>query len=349
MKRNHKSWKLLSICLLVCLAVSGCGKPVETMQSETEETASSTEGTTEMVLPTSHDEYRKVLEELPAVQEPAKNPGTREHFSFVENDKTYVFTETENLWLYSQSLTGTLKTTFVLNEKDYKVVISIPEQEKLAEWKPEEYTSVYKDDSVEIYRQEDTEEVSEEEPMYVSVLDLTYEVTGWQELVNKKVLSLSQLYEDLAQLGTAIVPAEEKETVSDVLTAMGAVPVFEDYCIAFREDVAYSGYIFCSPNKGNLDYDDVNILLSFVIPEWKDYATICIEDIPDYQDRLEDTGESFDGHPILADYNGELKYFLIGEDGKCIYLYGVPKNTEGYANNFSAKEAAYIFEVVLTK
>lgn len=349
MKRDHKAWKLLSIVLPMCLIVAGCGKPIETIQNDTQETEATTEATTEMVIPTSHDEYRRILDELPEMKKPVTNPGTREHFSFTENDVTYVFTETENLWLYNQSVTGTLKTTFVLNEKDYKVVIAVPEQEKLEAWKPEEYISVYKAESLEIYRQSETDDIDENEQMYVTLYDLTYEVTGWQELVNKNVLSLDDLYEDLAQLETAIVRAEESETVTDVLTAMGAVPVMDDYCIAFRENVAYSGYFFCSPNKGNLDYDDVDILLSFVIPEWKDYATICIEEIPDYEDRLEDTGETFDGQPILADYDGELKYFLLGENGKCIYLYGVPKNTEGYANNFSAKEAAYIFELVLTK
>ena len=64
---------------------------------------------------------------------------------------------------------------------------------------------------------------------------------------------------------------------------------------------------------------------------------------------LEDTGEEYDGRPILADYTGELKYYLIGEDGRCVYLEGSPGEAGSSDKAYTAKEAAHIYKLVFTK
>ena len=86
---------------LLLSGLSGCGNSTTTEETGTEE--DTTEATTEVVVPTGREEYRKISEELPERKAPVENPGTREHFSFTVNDKKYVFTETETLWMYNQS------------------------------------------------------------------------------------------------------------------------------------------------------------------------------------------------------------------------------------------------------
>lgn len=343
MRWNQKRWYTLW-GLVLCLALAGCSRNKGAEDTDTETTR---EPDTEVILPVGNLDYRKIPETVPEAGTPVENPGSREHFSFVVNDKTYVFTETETLWLYNQSFIATYRTQFMLNVKGHKVAIEVPEESE--EWKPEDYTRVYSDDVVNIYRKEDTGEVGEEEEMFLTLYDMTYQVLYWQEPVNKRRISLNNLYTALAQMGTAIVPAEEGETLSDVLGAMRVNPVLDDYKMAYREGISYSGFIICSPASGIASYDETAILMSVRIPEWDTYATVHIERIPDYQERLEDTGETFDGHPILVDYTGELKYFVLGEDGNCIYLDGMLGSPGGTVKNYTAREAAYIFEVVLTK
>lgn len=343
MRWNMKGWYSV-FGLVLCLALTGCGG-----NDTTEVTEDTTEATTELVLPVGNLDYRRIPDTLPAVGAPVDNPGSREHFTFAVDDRKYVFTETEALWLYSQSMIGKYDTQFMLNVRGHKVAIELLGPAEQKEWKSSEYTSVYSDDVVNIYRKEDSGEIADEEPMFLTLYDMTYQVTYWQELVKKRSISLGNLYTALAQMGTAIVPAGETETLSDVITAMRANPVFEDYKMAFREGIPYSGFIICSPSSGDASHDDISILMSVEIPEWDTYATVHIEPVPDYQERLEDTGEVFDGHPILVDYTGELKYFVLGSDGTCIYLDGMLGTAGSTVKNYTAREAAYIFEVVLTK
>lgn len=344
MRWNMKRW-CYGVSLLLCLALTGCGK--EGM--DTTDTEVATDTTAEVVVPVGNADYRRIPETLPEAGVPVENPGTREHFSFVANDKSYVFTETDTLWLYSQSIIAKYSTRFMLNIKGNKVAIEELDGEQLNTWKPSDYTAVYSDDVVNIYRKEDTGTVTEDEELYLTLYDMTYQVSYWQELVNKRIISLNNLYTALAQMGTAILPAEENETLSDVITAMGANPVFEDYKMAYREGISYSGFIICSPTSGTASHDDISILMSVKIPEWNTYATVHIEPIPDFQDRLEDTGEVFDGNPILVDYVGELKYFVLGSDGTCIYLDGMLGDAGSNVKNYTAREAAYIFDLILTK
>lgn len=317
-------------------------------EQKIEETGFGTEGETEasadIILPTGNPNYRKIPVELPARTEPEENPGTRARFSFTVNEQKYVFTETETFWVYSQSRIGEYDTQFMLNVKGNKVVLQISAQEI-----PEAWEAVYADDRITIYRQENRKTVSEDEVMYLTCYDMTYEVKYWSALVKKHSITFDKLYSELAQMGTAVVPAAEDETVSDIITGMSAEPVFEGYCIQFREAMPYSAYFICSPAAATADYDSVSILMSVQIPEWEDYAVLHIEPIPDYQERLESTGESFEGYPILVDYTGELRYFILGENGTCIYLDGMPGQADAAAKSYTAKQAAYIFEVVLTK
>ena len=338
-----KRW-CYGVSLLLCLLLTGCGK--EGIDATDTEVAADT--TAEVVVPVGNADYRRIPETLPKAGVPVENPGTREHFSFVVNDRRYVFTETDTLWLYSQSIIAKYSTQFMLNIKGNKVAIEELDGERLNTWKPLDYTVVYSDDVVNLYRKEDSGTVTEDEELYLTLYGMTYQVSYWQELVNKRIISLNNLYTALAQMGTAIVPAEENETLSDVITAMSVNPVFEDYKMAYREGISYSGFLICSPASGAASHDDISILMSVKIPEWNTYAAVHIEPTPDYQDRLEDTGEVFDGNPILVDYVGELKYFILGSDGTCIYLDGMLGDA-GTVKNYTAREAAYIFDVVLTK
>lgn len=334
--------------VLMCLGVTGCSKQPDTTINMTEQVTEDVIGTTgEIVLPTSNGNIRTIPDELPKASEAPENPGNREHFSFLAGDNTYVFTETDTLWLYNQSQITTCKTQFLLNVKGKKVVIAEPDTTETVNLGA--YTEVYTDDVVTIYRTEDTNQVKEEEEMYLTVYGVTYQVLYWQDLVSNRSITLKKLYESLAQMGTAIQPAEKTETLSNVITGMGAEPVFEDYTLAFREGITCSGYVFCSPNSSQADYDNVMIFMSMIVPEWNDNAVLTIEKTPDFEERLEDTGETFDGHPILVDYIGELKYFILGEDGTCVTLNGIPGNADTYTKNYSAREAAYIFELFLTK
>lgn len=344
MRWNRKQWNLC-LGLMLCLALTGCGTDGE----EVTESETGTEAASEIVVPAGNGDYRRIPETLSDAGPLVENPGTREHFSFVADDKSYIFTETDTLWLYSQSIIARYSTQFMLNVKGHKVAIEVPDQEQLDTWKPSDFTVVYSDDVVNIYRKEDTGEVMEEEEMYLTLYDMVYRVSYWQELVNKRIISLNNLYTGLAQMGTAIVPAEEGETLSDVLSAMRMNPVFEEYKMAYREGISYSGFLICSPASGNADHDEISILMSVEVPEWETHATIHIEPIPDYQDRLEDTGETFDGHPIMVDYTGELKYFVLGSDDTCIYLDGMLGSAGSTVKNYTAREAAYIFDLVLTK
>lgn len=338
---------IAAIWSLLLSTLSGCGNSTATEDTGTEE--ATTETTTEVVVPTGRDEYRKIADELPERKAPVENPGTREHFSFTVNDKKYVFTETETLWMYNQSEISTCDTQFMLNVKDYKVTIAIPEAQELEGLSLDSWACVYTDDIVSLYRENDSDEVAENEVMYLKLYDMTYRVDYWSELVTKKVISLKDLYTALAQMGTAIVPAGEDETLSTVIEGLGANPVLDDFKLAYREGVPYSGFIFCSPSSGNANHDSVSILMSIEMPGWEEYATVHIEGIPDYRDRLEDTGETFEEYPVLVDYTGELRYFVLGNDGKCIYLDGMPGQGTGSGKNFTAAEAAYIFRMVLTR
>lgn len=328
---------------ILILLLTGCkaGQEIEETGFETEEEM---EASADIILPTENPNYRKIPVELPARTAPEENPGTRARFSFTVNEQKYVFTETETLWVYNQSLIGDYDTQFMLNVKGNKVVLQISPQEI-----PETWEAVYTDDIITIYRQENSKTVSEDEVMYLTCYDMTYEVRYWSALVKKHSIAFDKLYSELAQMGTAIAPAAEDETVSDLITAMSAEPVFEGYCMRFWETMTYSSYIICSPSAAAADYDSISILMSVQIPEWEDYAVLHIEPIPDYQERLESTGESFEGYPILVDYTGELRYFILGEQGTCIYLDGMPGQADADAKSYTAKQAAYIFEVVLTK
>ena len=348
MKQVIKPWCAIMV-LVLCLALAGCGNQA----TETENTAdSSTEDVSEAAVSVRNSNVRRIPEELPEACAPVENPGDRTHFSFNVGDNTYEFTETDNLWMYNQSVIGGYDTQFLLSIRGNKVVISLPSAQEAEAMNLEEtlkdWVSVYSDDNVEIYRKEDTKTVAEEEILLLKVYDMTYQVSYWPKLVNKGTISLEKLYTELAQMGTAIVPVKES-SVSDLITAMSATPVLENYRMAFREGVSYSGFVFCSPSSETVAYEDISIYMSVLIPEWGDYATIRIEDVPSYQNRLEDTGETFDGYPVLADYVGELKYFIIGEDGTCVSLEGLPGEAGDSKQNYSPKEAAYIFHIVLEK
>lgn len=346
MKQVIRLWCAI-VVLVLCLALAGCGNQA----TETENTAdSSTEDVTEASVPVRNPNVRRIPEELPDACTPVENPGDRTHFSFSVGENTYEFTETDNLWMYNQSVIGGYDTQFLLSIRGNKVVISLPSTQEAEDMNLEEklknWVSIYSDDNVEIYREEESKTAAEEEILLLKVYDMTYQVSYWPKLVNKGTISLEKLYTELAQMGTAIVPVEES-SVSDLITAMSATPVFENYRMAFREGASYSGFIFCSPSSETVDYEDVSIYMSVLIPEWGDYATVRIEDIPSYQNRLEDTGETFDGYPVLADYVGELKYFVIGEDGTCVSIEGLPGEAGASKQNYSPKEAAYIFHIVL--
>ena len=326
--------------LLLCLLLAGCGKQMDA----TEEKADTTGTGTELVLPTGVSNPRKMAQTLPDPGAEKENVGTREHFSFVMDQNTYVFTEAETLWLYSQSLMAEYRTEFLLNVKGNKVVIAPLDTE--TGQIPSDCEEVYTDETTAIYQKE--QEDADDE-LYLTVYGLAFQVTGWEELVDNHTVTLQKLYSALAQMGTAVTPASEDETLTDVITAMRTVPVFDSYKMAFREGVSYSGFFMCSPSSSEAVYEDVSIFMSVEIPDWNELAVVHVEAIPDYRERLEDTGKTFDGQPILADYAGELKYFILGTDGKCIYLEGLPGNAGSDTKSFTAEEAAYIFDVILTK
>lgn len=350
------------VCAVVmCLALAGCGKQEAEDTDHKEQTdtiAETPEIPTEVMEPAELAGYRQIPEELPEPGEKPENPGTRKHFSFTEGDAVYIFTETENLWLYNQSEIAELDTQFLLNINGNKVVLDCLGTDESEEWNAENYNQVYSDDVVTIYQGEKTEtsegtvstgNIDASTPMYLTLYHLVYQVDLWQNFVNNGTISQATLYTELAQMGTAMEPAQTGETVTSVLDGLRNETVLDDYKLAYRQGVVHTGFIFCSPTSEKANYDDVSIYMSVLIPNWDVYAVIHIEKSPDYIDRLEDTGETFDGHPIMADYTGELKYFILGEDGACIYLEGIPSEAGNSAKSFSAKEAAYIFDLVLTQ
>lgn len=341
--RHKKRGKRALLCLLSVLMLTGCGR--ETLPV----VQSASEGSETVIPPVGNTGGRRRLDMLPAVQDAVENPGTRQHFSFTMDDKKFIFTETDTLWMYNQSVIGDMDTQFLLNVKGRKVTIVRVKPEEQSKLSLEDWSAVYSDDVVTIYREDGEKAVTEDESMYLTLYGVTWQVYFWSETVNKKVITLDRLYQELAQMGTAIVPAEEDETLSDLIQAMGVNPVLEDYKLAFRTGIPYSGFIFCSPSSELANYDDISILMSIQVPEWGEYATLHIEKIPDYQDRLEDTGEVFDDHTVWADYTGELKYFILGTDDVCVWLEGMPSTVESDAKSFTAKDAAYIFELFLTK
>ena len=339
------------VCLALCIALTGCtDKAEEVDPSPSTDAASETateavsESANEAVMP-RNEAVRRIAETLPEAGKPVEAPGDRTHFSFTEDGKTYEFTETETLWLYNQSVIGgSYDTQFLLDVKGKKVILANPSAEEQENLHLEDWTLVYEDDKVEIFREEEKEKAEEDEKLLLTVYDMLYEVTYWPDLVNKGTITLPRLYEALAQMGTSIVPVTEP-TVSDLITAMSANPVFEQYRMAFREGVSYSGFIFCSPKSNEADHENISIFMSIRIPVWEEYATVQIEPIPDFKDRLEETGETFDGHPILVDYTGELKYFVLGDTGTCITVDGMPGENGQNRENYSAREAAYILNM----
>lgn len=344
MKLMHcKRWVLVLGCLFLTVITAGCkGQALPDVQTDPD-------GTTEIMPPVGTTGYRRQLDTLPPAGAPAENPGTRQHFSFTAGDKVFTFTETETLWMYNQSVIGESDTQFLLNVKGRKVTLVRVKPEETATLSLDQWMPVYTDDIVTIYRETEEQGVKEDECMFLTLYDTTWQVYFWSELVEKRIITLDKLYQELAQMGTTVVPAEEGETLSDVITAMGANPVFEGYRLAFRDGMSYSGFLFCSPSSGMADYDDLSVLISVQIPDWNEYAALHIEPVPSYQDRLEDTGETFDGYTIWADYTGELKYFILGEENTCIWLEGFPSTTDSDAKSFTARDAAYIFELFLTK
>lgn len=332
------------LALGACILLTGCGQTtLESDISAGADTGSEQITASEEIrIPAGTPGYRKIEEKLPKPGEAVENPGTREHFSFTSGDRTYVFTETEDLWLYNQAKVYDLQTQFMLNVKGHKVGILIPETAPALD----SLVTAYSDDSVTIYRQQDGE-IAENEQMYLKVYDLVYQIENWAELVNKNVIGMDALCQALAQMGTAIVPADKGETLTDVMTGLRMNPVMDHYTLAYREGVNQSGFLCCSPSTGDADHDNVSIYMSVQVPNWNTYAVLHFEAVPDYRERLEDTGEAYDGHPIYVDYTGELKYFLIGEGGRCVYLDGVPESNEKNVRSYTAKEAAYVFDLVL--
>ncbi len=361
-----------ALLVTMAVALTGCK---DDMSTETTEPVITIDPTEEIVVP-DPIVRRTIPEEMPKATAAPEEPGSRKHFSFQLNDKTYVFTETENLWMYNQSKIREEDTQFMLDVNGYKVVIARPEDEPTLISREK----AYEGEGVVIYRTGDPEkpdEVADDEQMFLTVYDTTYEVTLWNALVQKNQITSEDLYTALAQMGTAIKPAEGSDKVSSCLDGLAAYPVFGEYKLAYREGVAYSGYIFCSPNIGNAEYDNTEILMSAVVNDWDSYATVTIGAIPDYIDRLEDTGEKFGEYSIFVDYQGELKYYLIcpedveeepadqkasedgGEEQKeeipkkvdnvCVTLEAVPGNAGLYTDNYTAEEAAYIFELLFTK
>lgn len=331
------------LALAVCLALAGCSQTASLSEDGAQQSATG-DSSEEIILPTGKEGYRKISEELPKPAAKVENPGTREHFTFPYEGRTYVFTETETLWLYNQAKVYELQTQFLLNVKGHKIGIVLPEEVP----KLDKYIIAYEDDAVTIYRQQEGA-VGEQEQMYLKVYDMVYQIQNWTELVNKRTISVDKLCQELAQMGTAIVPAEKGETLTDIMTGLRMTPVMDGYVLAHREGISESGFLCCSPSANEANHDKVSIYLSVQVPDWDTYAILHVEEIPDYRERLENTGETYDGYPILVDYTGELKYFLLGEDGRCIYLDGVPETKEENVRSYTAKEAAYIFELVLTK
>ena len=356
-----KRFKL--ICVMVLgLILAGCGKnntediqgtDTEAIQ-DTDTDVATADNTGNVVQPEDLSDYRMIPEELPELGDEPSAPGDRTHFSFVQGDTTYVFTETETLWLYNQSRIATMSTQFLLNVNGKKVVIVPLDGEEADSFQASDYEKVYDEEGVKIYqgkklKEDETAKVEADTPMYLTVYDMVYKVDMWQDLVIKGSISSNRLYEGLSQMGTAIEKAGANDSLTDVLTGFRSVPVMDDYKLAYRDGVAYTGFVFCSPNTETVDHDTVAIYISAYVPEWDTYVICHIENQPDYVDRLEDTKETFDGHPIQADYTGELKYFLLGEDGRSMYLEGIPGDGSKSTKSFTAKEAAYLFELLFTE
>ena len=118
---------------------------------------------------------------------------------------------------------------------------------------------------------------------------------------------------------------------------------------AYRKGISHTGFIICSPNNDKSDHDSFSIYMSLGIPNWDTYAIVHMEAAPDFVNRLDKTKESFEDYSIMADYTESLKYFLLGEDGRCIWIEGVPGEAASTSKAFTPKEAKYIFELLLTE
>lgn len=369
------------------MGLTGCSNsdntnPTDTGTSEdvsVSDLSLNTSSDTNVLSPSDLSGYRRISEELPEAGAAVISPGTREHFSFTDEDRTYVFTETENLWLYNQSLISDLHTEFLLNVKGNKVTLVPLSAEDKSKVQLSMYQDVYEDEGVKIYRGRimnikddgneaaddrsdshangdntsgetaDTGGIDEGEPMYLTLYELMYKVDGWQTLIDQGTISSDSLYQELAQMGTAIQTADEKETLSNVIDGYRSSPVFEDYYFAYREGMTHTGFFYCSPNSKQAVHDSVTIYMSVYLPEWDSYAVLHVEAAPSNVNSLEDSGEEYDGRPILADYAGELKYYLIGEDGRCVYLEGSPGEAGSSDKAYTAKEAAHIYKLIFTK
>lgn len=355
--------------IAVTMGLAGCGNSVNTNQAETgtsedvsvtdlsQNSSSNTDADTNVLSPSDLSGYRKISDDMPEKGPSVSNPGTREHFSFTDEERTYVFTETETLWLYNQSLINDLHTEFMLDVKGNKVTLVPLSAEDKSKVPLSLYQDVYEDEAVKIYRgrimdvNDDGEgdSIDEGEPMYLTLYDLVFQVDGWQTLIDQGTITSDSFYQELAQMGTAIQKAGNKETLSNVIDGYRSSPVFEDYCFADREGMTHTGFFYCSPNMNQAQHDSVTVYMSIYLPVWDSYAVLHTEAAPSDVNSLEDTGEEYDGRPILADYAGELKYYLIGEDGSCVYLEGSPGEAGSSDKVYSVKEAAYIFRLVFTK
>ncbi|MBQ8983206.1 MAG: hypothetical protein IJ079_06410 [Lachnospiraceae bacterium] len=382
--------------IAVTMGLAGCGNSANTNQAETDtsedvsvtdlsqNSSSNTDADTNVLLPSDLSGYRKISDDMPEKGPSVSNPGTREHFSFTDEDRTYVFTETETLWLYNQSLINDLHTEFMLNIKGNKVTLVPLSAEDKSKVPLSLYQDVYEDENVKIYRgrimdvNDDGEDAADDssdnsandantsvdsssgetadsgsmdegEPMYLTLYDLVFQVDGWQTVIEQGTISSDSLYQELAQMGTAVQEAGNKETLSNVIDGYRSSPVFEDYCFAYREGMTHTGFFYCSPNSKQAVHDSVTVYMSIYLPDWDSYAVLHAEAVPSDVNSLEDTGEEYDGLPILADYAGELKYYLIGEDGMCVYLEGAPGEAGSSDKVYTVKEAAYIFRLVFSK
>lgn len=290
-----------------------------TNDSQTEETlVSVTPGNIRRTIPTDYD----------AACKPVENPGDRSHCSFFVKDSQYIFTQTENLWLYKQAKINSYETDFMLVVQNEFVQI-MENTDIIAE-----ADVVYSAENIEILKTRgDIPEI------YVKVYDIQYHIVNWSELVKNKKISETTLYEELAQLSSAIMPTEKTETLTTAMEGLGSKMVFGQYRFAYRTNHSYSGFICCSPTSSTPNYDSIGIYMSTAIPEWDTCATIRIETTPDYASRFENTGLMFGEYSIMVDYMGALTYYVIVDGGQCICL-------DASDDNYSPEEAAYIFNLV---
>lgn len=383
---------VIGVGMAVCLMLTGCGNRlddgmenpddhssdrIEDVRDTISDLSAPNTADSNILEPSDLSGYRKISDELPEAGAEVALPGTREHFTFTDEGRTYLFTETETLWLYNQSMIGELHTEFMLDVKGNKVTLIPLSAEDKTKVQLSQYQNVYEDDAVTIYRGRSMTAGSDDdygdgqpgngttkvglsndngssipedaEPMYLALYDLEYKVDGWQMLVSQGTVAADTLYQELAQMGTAIEPVGADGMISNVLEGYRSRPVFGDYCFAYRQGITHTGFFYCSPNTNQADYDSVSVYMSVYLPDWDAYAILHIEPSPAHIDSLENTGEQYDGNPILADYAGSLKYYLIGEDGRCAYLEGIPGEAGSSDKAYTAKEAAYIYELVFTK